>query len=42
MAGVPVKSTATRALTVNAAMNPAELRPWDKNNTIVIFLAMRA
>jgi hypothetical protein len=37
----PVRSTATRAFTVNAAIKPAELRPWDRNKTSVIFRAMR-
>jgi len=41
MAVFAVRSTATRALTVKAAMNPAELRPWDRNKTHVIFRAMR-
>jgi hypothetical protein len=40
MALCPVKSTPTNALTVKAAMNPAELRLWEKNSTIVIFLAI--
>jgi hypothetical protein len=28
-------------LTVKAAMNPAELRLWERNSTIVIFRAIR-
>jgi len=40
MALCPVRSTPTSALTVKAAMNPAELRLWERNSTIVIFLAI--
>jgi len=42
MAACPVKSTPTRAFTVKAAMNPAELRLWERKRTMVIFLAMRS
>jgi hypothetical protein len=41
MAFCPLKSTPTRALTVKAAMNPAELKLWERNSTIVIFRAIR-
>ena len=42
MAVCPVNSTPISALTVKAAMKPAELRLWERNSTVVIFLAIRS